>query len=281
MEFITFLHSAQVYEQVFSGGDEDRSVTLTMPLPTSRRLVAAALSVALTLPAIAPAAYAQDVPEIAILQELLVSRGFDPGPVDGIKGEATTAAILQAQAFYGLEQDGIVGTETLAALQRDDYRAEEVAEPEASEASDEVAVADVAALQELLSLRGFYDGAVDGIHGPMTAAAILQAQAFYGLEQDGIVGPMTLAALQEDSYEVATSNDDDGAPAAVSDVTETQRLLASRGFYRATIDGIKGPETERAILQAQAFYGLTADGVFGPETLAALEADTFFVAPNS
>jgi len=47
-----------------------------------------------------------------------------------------------------------------------------------------------------LSNLGIYDGAIDGIQGSRTTAAIKKAQAFYGLPVDGVLGSQTLAALQ-------------------------------------------------------------------------------------
>lgn len=50
------------------------------------------------------------------LQEILKSRGFNPGVVDGQMGPRTIAAIKAFQTSLGLKADGIVGPITLAAL---------------------------------------------------------------------------------------------------------------------------------------------------------------------
>lgn len=50
------------------------------------------------------------------IQTMLKSHGFDPGPLDGIPGRLTEAAIKAFQTARGLEPDGIVGKLTLAAL---------------------------------------------------------------------------------------------------------------------------------------------------------------------
>ncbi len=52
--------------------------------------------------------------------------------------------------------------------------------------------------QQLLAALGFYDGAIDGIHGPATKAAVKAAQRAYGIEETGRVGPQTLAKLREE-----------------------------------------------------------------------------------
>ena len=51
--------------------------------------------------------------------------------------------------------------------------------------------------QGLLSAQGYSPGAVDGIFGPKTLAAVQGFQRAMGLAVDGIVGPKTWAALQE------------------------------------------------------------------------------------
>jgi uncharacterized protein (TIGR02594 family) len=53
------------------------------------------------------------------IQKALKSLGFEPGPVDGIRGRRTINAIKAFQAKHGLVADGIVGKHTKAALFND------------------------------------------------------------------------------------------------------------------------------------------------------------------
>lgn len=46
------------------------------------------------------------------IQRALAIAGFDPGPIDGIMGAKTRAAVIKFQTAHGLEIDGIVGPET-------------------------------------------------------------------------------------------------------------------------------------------------------------------------
>ena len=55
--------------------------------------------------------------------------------------------------------------------------------------------ADVIQLQERLQVLGIYRGPVDGVFGPETESAVMQAQRDYNLEPDGIVGPATWRAI--------------------------------------------------------------------------------------
>ncbi len=55
--------------------------------------------------------------------------------------------------------------------------------------------APVRAIQSKLERWGYYDGAVDGIYGSGTAAAVRRFQQKNGLTADGVVGPATLRAM--------------------------------------------------------------------------------------
>jgi uncharacterized protein (TIGR02594 family) len=50
------------------------------------------------------------------IQQALTDKGFDPGPVDGVWGRATIAAVIRFQTANALTPDGIVGPATRAAL---------------------------------------------------------------------------------------------------------------------------------------------------------------------
>ena len=50
------------------------------------------------------------------IQLALQAKGFDPGPIDGVRGRMTIAAVKAFQAANSLVVDGIVGPRTSAAL---------------------------------------------------------------------------------------------------------------------------------------------------------------------
>lgn len=54
---------------------------------------------------------------------------------------------------------------------------------------------DTRAVQARLKQLGFDPGALDGVLGPRTRAAVIQFQTAQGLTPDGIVGPLTRSAL--------------------------------------------------------------------------------------
>jgi hypothetical protein len=56
-------------------------------------------------------------PDVRHVQKKLKQLGYSPGPVDGVYGVATAAAVRAFQAEEDLEVDGVVGPQTLAALE--------------------------------------------------------------------------------------------------------------------------------------------------------------------
>lgn len=55
-------------------------------------------------------------PEVEALQRKLIAGGINPGPVDGLFGTKTEAAVRSFQERHGLEVDGIAGPHTMEAL---------------------------------------------------------------------------------------------------------------------------------------------------------------------
>jgi len=79
-------------------------------------------------------------------------------------------------------------------------------------------------LQELLKAKGFDPGAIDGIMGPNTRAAIRAFQKANGLTVDGIVGSDTTLALQ-DTQKKDVDDSTIGADGEVVTVADVQRVF--------------------------------------------------------
>ncbi|WP_434684236.1 peptidoglycan-binding protein [Pseudanabaena minima] len=226
--------------------------------------------------------------DVKYVQSLLAKNGFDPGAIDGVSGASTKNAILRAQKAFGLTPDGIVGSQTIAALESGkapDAIATKVdiAEPVAVVETTTSVSSTVMNLQKLLADRGFYNGAVDGIMGSQTRSAIIAAQKAYNLTADGVAGPQTLAALESDGGKPKATPIITTATTKSTEVSKLQELLSKRGFYNGAVDGIMGPQTRSAIIAAQKNYGLVTDGIAGVQTMAALEsgASTVSIASNN
>jgi peptidoglycan hydrolase-like protein with peptidoglycan-binding domain len=112
------------------------------------------------------------------LQQVMTTLGYYSGPIDGIYGDATTAAVKTMQTALGITADGIYGTETNAAL-------------------GEKGKGIVTALQTTLATYGYYSGPIDGDYGDATTAAVKKLQGDLGVTVDGRVGPDTVTAFNE------------------------------------------------------------------------------------
>ena len=138
-------------------------------------------------------------PGTAALQVALKSRGLYGAAVDGVRGPLTRRAVMRFQRRHGLTVDGIAGPQTRAALGRR-------GRPRLGRRAMRSGASgwDVAGLQYLLARRGYPPGAIDGVFGAVTAAAVSNFQRALGLGVDGIAGPATLGALRGRSRSLPT-----------------------------------------------------------------------------
>lgn len=148
-----------------------------------------ALPVVLVAAVVTPQAAASD-PAIAALQVGLQARGLYQGPIDGISGPGTAAAIRRLQKRARITIDGVVGPQTKRALGR-------FARHPLGRRPLETGKTgwDVASLQFRLAEHGFPSGAFDGIFGPRSDAALRRFQKWTGVKPDGVAGPATFKAL--------------------------------------------------------------------------------------
>jgi peptidoglycan hydrolase-like protein with peptidoglycan-binding domain len=128
---------------------------------------------------------------VAALQVALRAKRTYTGPVDGVVGPATAAAIRSFQRRAGLTVDGVVGPRTRKALGRHGKPALGRRLLRRGRVGW-----DVAALQFLLAWHGFPSGVFDGALGARTDRALRRFQRWAGLAVDGRAGPATFAALR-------------------------------------------------------------------------------------
>jgi len=111
------------------------------------------------------------------------------GPINGVFDATLELSVKTFQTDSGLTVDGIVGPATWAALPP--YRE---ASPTLKNGSDGPVVAflqEVLAGKKVIVLFAAYTGAIDGIFGPATEAAVKAMQTWGGRTVDGIVGDNT------------------------------------------------------------------------------------------
>ena len=199
------------------------------------------------------------------VQTALKALGYNPGPLDGIMGPLTRAAVVAfQQKAGGLVVDGIPGPLTQAKLFATPVPAAPAPAP--APASD----SSILSIQTALKARGFDPGPLDGIMGPKTKAAVVAFQkAVGGLVVDGIPGPATQAKL----FAAPGSSGNLSRGSSGSAVLAVQTKL--RKFYPAYAAGLKldgqfGPATEAAVREFQRRAGITVDGIVGPTTRSRL-----------
>ena len=127
------------------------------------------------------------------LQTDLQRAGYDPGPIDGIYGPQTVAAVEKLQTDSGLPVTGFVDEATARALQ------------DKLDAVGQQAATQTAALQTVLTLAGFWDGPIDGQWTDALTQALMDLQTTLGVEPTGQVDAATVAAFQQALAALATT----------------------------------------------------------------------------
>jgi peptidoglycan hydrolase-like protein with peptidoglycan-binding domain len=129
-------------------------------------------------------------PQQAGVQVALRAAGIYRGPVDGVVGPLTRAAVEAVQQKAQLPVTGTITTKTRRTLG-----------PLGSPLLGKRPIwpgdfgLDVSVLQFLLARSGYYHGALDGYMGAKLEHAVVAFQQHNALGSDGVAGPMTLHLL--------------------------------------------------------------------------------------
>ncbi|WP_162803065.1 peptidoglycan-binding protein [Ornithinimicrobium avium] len=123
------------------------------------------------------------VAEIEAVQRAAKALGVYTGDVDGVRGIGTQAAIKTLQQLAGLTADALPGAATMAAINS------------LLALNAGFTIPDIRARQSDLRRLGYYKGALDGLRGGQTVAAIEAFQRDRGLAPDGLPGRKTVDAI--------------------------------------------------------------------------------------
>ncbi len=155
---------------------------------------------------------------VAAVQAALQRSGYYSGPIDGMAGPLTGAAILAFEEAAGRPRTGEASEELLAALEAAkasdtaslselvSRTAEAFQAPEASRASGAAEVSAaleapepddrVAAIQHALAIAAYGPLQADGIPGPQTREAIIRFQRDHGLPPTGEISDQLIVELR-------------------------------------------------------------------------------------
>jgi peptidoglycan hydrolase-like protein with peptidoglycan-binding domain len=139
---------------------------------------------------------------VRTVQRTLAGLGWEPGPVDGLFGPRTEAAVVRFQHNAKVAVDGIVGPQTTGALDRARTgalkRGAGYAQPNGSPR--------VRTLQTRLRRLGLRPGPIDGLFGPRTEAALIRFQKKDGLPTTGVATRRTARQLAAANAPVGTGS---------------------------------------------------------------------------
>ena len=245
--------------------------------------------------------------------------GMEPWQQDGIFGRQTRAALVAFQRSAGLGADGLVGPETMAALQvrsaptpatptpatptpatPTPATSPEGPQPRTIGTSEErLAALDAAAnvravtsgsqmlrsgsegpaVIEAQKLLGMEGAALNGTYDAAMAARVRQFQQEQGIAADGVLGPSTMSLLLRSG----TSREiESGTIYEPGDVGPgVLALQRALGMSEAGQTGDFGPTTREMLLEWQAKNGIQQTGRVGPTTWKALKGDTFMGSPGA
>jgi SOS response regulatory protein OraA/RecX len=135
-------------------------------------------------------------------------------------------------------------------------------------------------VQKALARKGYYNGVIDGELGPRSREAIREYQRSKGLYPSGRVTGSLLTSLHITDEDVRSSpqvrehdhdrfeSRDHGRKGSVP--ARVQLALAEKGFYRGSVDGVIGYQSQEAIRRYQRSRGLRATGIIDDSLLRAL-----------
>lgn len=293
METLAYLHLAVAYEEPTNPQPLTSFRCLenfeglrwkklsSRPLLRVLSLAIASATLSLTSNALAAVGRGDSGSQVTAVQENLTALGYFDGPITGYFGSLTESSVMEFQQANALPADGLVGSQTQAALQQQAGTvSNQSLYPTSSDSSLKrgASGSEVEALQKSLQAAGYYDGPLTGTFGSLTEAGVIRWQQAKGLKANGIVDSSALAALTNKqglatpAVAVPSSTTGDfllrgDTGTAVSDL---QRLLSEAGYFEGKIDGYFDATTEAAVIRFQRDARLRADGVVGSETLAAL-----------
>lgn len=198
-------------------------------------------------PASLPAAASETADIIRQVQAELLRRGLYQGEPDGVVGPRTETAIAVFQKTVGLEANGLVSPELIAALALDRnvtaaVPAQRPAPEMASPGEDPVAAA----------IRSAETRVVTAPRRPVTSPGTVAEPA--RRPATALVPPQDVKPAADQPPPIQQASFDPGL------VMEIQRGLSNMAYKDVTIDGVPGEQTRAAIRRFERHYQLPETG---------------------
>lgn len=119
------------------------------------------------------------------------------------------------------------------------------------------------ALQTDLTNAGYDPGAIDGVYGPQTVAAVEQLQSDSELPVTGFVDEATARALQDKLAGVGQEQ--------ARQTVILQTILSLVGYWDGPIDGVWTDELTQSLMNFQTALGIEPTGIVDAATIAAFQ----------
>ncbi|WP_413167155.1 peptidoglycan-binding protein [Capilliphycus salinus ALCB114379] len=283
MDSYAYLHLAAVYEdpsefQLTPSASINRNTFSSRTYPYFLSL--AFLATALTLPESASAqliTQGDRGAEVSAIQSALQSLGYFNANVTGFYGPITRDAVIRFQQDSGLNADGVVGPNTLAAL----GLAGTPNPPTQPLNRGVIGLGEgdsgpgVRDLQIRLRQLGYFNTEPTGTFGTITRDAVISFQQANFIPATGLVSEETLVFLNN---RIPTRPDGPNPlPSGVLKQGDTgpavgvlQQRLFRLGFYNGEITNYFDAPTEQAVIAFQRAYGIQTTGQVGPTTVSFL-----------
>ncbi|HVR67738.1 MAG TPA: peptidoglycan-binding domain-containing protein [Verrucomicrobiae bacterium] len=219
------------------------------------------LALAMPMPSMAQTSTVMTMPySVAAVQRALNDLGYSAGPVDGLMGGKTRAAIRAYQIDNNLPVSGEPSRTLYDHIQRTlTARVNPAPAPSVDSSS-------VVEIQTRLRDRGYNIAAINGTLDSSTTAAIRAFQGDAGMPVNGIANAALLDQLRVGS--TATSR-----ALTRAEVVRLQQALAERGYDTGPADGVIGPKVRGAIRTYQADASMPVTGEATRTLLTSLESD--------
>jgi peptidoglycan hydrolase-like protein with peptidoglycan-binding domain len=228
--------------------------------------------------------------DVMALQTRLTELGCYNSEIIPLFGPSTEKGVKLCQTQFGIPADGIVGPQTMAALNGNSSPRQNSSQQwsPAQPSNREILLQkgdrgeNVTQLQQRLQSLGYAVGGVDGVYGEMTAAAVRDFQQSHGLNpSDGKVGSSEVAKLESSSQSFTAQPPAQPSNTVISlgtltpgtensDVTRLQQRLKDFNYFQGNTTQYYGTETKRAVTQFQQNNGIRPTGVADAQTLQAL-----------